>query len=304
MDFGIICFATDTAIDPQDLAPALEARGFESLFYAEHTHIPTSRRSPFVGGGELPAMYWHSHDPFIALSFAAACTKRLKLGTGVKDLQQAKNEMMEKYFSKDKEAADLREYAKTPRTLDDIPLTDLSADDRRSLLQHAVLLTYIDGEQATAERNMLRELADKLRMPARVATRNLIIIDQAAGKPRVLMGRRHGGHNFMPGKWVFPGGYVDRGEPLVDAAIREAREECGLDVRLDALVNVYSYADKSPVVAIYAATAIGGTLSTDEEGLDVRAVPAADIPWDELAFRSTREALQDYLAGHVHPRLR
>ena len=83
MDFGIICFATDTAIDPQDLAPALEARGFESLFYAEHTHIPTSRRSPFVGGGELPAMYWHSHDPFIALSFAAGCTKTLKLGTGV-----------------------------------------------------------------------------------------------------------------------------------------------------------------------------------------------------------------------------
>lgn len=83
MDFGIICFPTDTSIEPQDLAPALEARGFESLFYAEHTHIPTSRRSPFVGGGELPAMYWHCHDQFVALSVAAATTRTLKLGTGV-----------------------------------------------------------------------------------------------------------------------------------------------------------------------------------------------------------------------------
>ena len=83
MDFGIVCFPTDTSIEPQDLAPALEARGFESLFYAEHTHIPTSRRSQFVGGGELPAMYWHSHDQFVALSIAAATTRTLKLGTGV-----------------------------------------------------------------------------------------------------------------------------------------------------------------------------------------------------------------------------
>lgn len=83
MDFGIVCFPTDTCIEPQDLAPALEARGFESLFYAEHTHIPTSRRTPFIGGGELPSMYWHSHDQFVALSIAAAVTKTLKLGTGV-----------------------------------------------------------------------------------------------------------------------------------------------------------------------------------------------------------------------------
>ena len=103
------------------------------------------------------------------------------------------------------------------------------------------------------------------------------------------------------GKWVFPGGYVDRGEPLTVAAIREAREECGLDVRLDGLVNVYSYPGRAPVIVVYAATAIGGRLEVDDEGLEAAEVKPNAIPWDELAFRSTHEALRDYLAGLLHP---
>jgi ADP-ribose pyrophosphatase YjhB (NUDIX family) len=102
------------------------------------------------------------------------------------------------------------------------------------------------------------------------------------------------------GKWVFPGGYVDRGEPLTAAAIREAREECGLDVRLDSLVNIYSYPGRAPVIVVYAATAIGGTLCVDDECLESGEFEPSQIPWSELAFRSTQEGLRDYLSGHRH----
>ena len=103
------------------------------------------------------------------------------------------------------------------------------------------------------------------------------------------------------GKWVFPGGYVDRGETLTAAAVREAREECGLEIRLDALVNIYSYPGRTPVIVVYAAHAIGGELCNDEECLEARVVDRAIIPWSDLAFRSTQEGLRDYLNGLRHP---
>jgi ADP-ribose pyrophosphatase YjhB (NUDIX family) len=97
------------------------------------------------------------------------------------------------------------------------------------------------------------------------------------------------------GRWVFPGGYVDRGESVADAAIRETKEESNMDVRLNALLNVYSYSGSPNVVVVYAAEAVGGELRACDESDEARAFAAAHIPWEELAFKSTREALQAYV---------
>ena len=83
MHIGVGMFATDYAIPIDELARETEARGFESLWVPEHTHITTSRRTPWPGGSELPLEYSHTYDPFISLMLAAAVTKTLKLGTGI-----------------------------------------------------------------------------------------------------------------------------------------------------------------------------------------------------------------------------
>lgn len=83
MQFGLMMFATDYSIRPDDLARAAEERGFESLWFPEHTHIPASRVSPWPGGGPLPEDYWHTHDLFVALTMAAAVTTKLKVASGI-----------------------------------------------------------------------------------------------------------------------------------------------------------------------------------------------------------------------------
>src|SRR5437867_1018329 len=83
MLIGAAIFATDYAIRPDDLARELEQRGFESIWLPEHTHIPVSRRTPYPAGGDLPKEYWHTHDPFVALTAAAIVTTKLRVATGI-----------------------------------------------------------------------------------------------------------------------------------------------------------------------------------------------------------------------------
>ena len=83
MKFGVAMFPADFAMNVVDLGRAAEERGFESLFLPEHTHIPSSRETPWPSGGELPPEYAHTLDPFVALAAVAAVTTRLKLGTGI-----------------------------------------------------------------------------------------------------------------------------------------------------------------------------------------------------------------------------
>ncbi len=83
MKYGLSIFPTDYSIQPAELARAAEARGFESLWFPEHSHIPAARRSPWPGGPELPKMYYDVLEPFTALAAAAAVTTTLKLATGI-----------------------------------------------------------------------------------------------------------------------------------------------------------------------------------------------------------------------------
>ncbi len=122
-----------------------------------------------------------------------------------------------------------------------------------------------------------------------------VIVD---GVGRVLLVRRAIEPGY--GKWVFPGGYVDRGEEVPLAAIREAREETGIAIAIDSLLDIYSYPGRTPVIVVYTARMLGGELMVDEESLEARWFGESEIPWNELAFPSTREALSEYFLRRSH----
>ncbi|HSD78231.1 MAG TPA: NUDIX domain-containing protein [Solirubrobacteraceae bacterium] len=103
---------------------------------------------------------------------------------------------------------------------------------------------------------------------------------------------------FDPGRglWTFPGGFVDLGESVEDAARREIREELEIDVELRGVIGVYSRPQDRVVLVVFDALALGAP-NTTPEAPEVRAFAAADLPWDELAFWSTECALRDALSS-------
>ena len=111
---------------------------------------------------------------------------------------------------------------------------------------------------------------------------------------RILLTRR----SINPGRGLgtFPGGFVDFGETVTDAAVRETFEETGLTVDLTGLHNVYTNPG-APVIIVYRARVVGGTLTTCEENDALEWVRPARIPWDALAFPSTRDALREWVAA-------
>ena len=97
------------------------------------------------------------------------------------------------------------------------------------------------------------------------------------------------------GKWTFPGGFVERGERAEAAAEREAREEAGMEIEAGEIVGLYSYEDQVLVIAVFVGRVRGGEMQPLDETMAVKVFPRDELPWNEMAFPSTEEALGDYL---------
>lgn len=97
------------------------------------------------------------------------------------------------------------------------------------------------------------------------------------------------------GKWTFPGGFVERGERAEAAAERETLEETGVEIEVTGIVGLYSYEGQVPAIAVFSARVVGGELAPLDEVMSVKRFPHDAVPWPDLAFPSTEQALKDYL---------
>lgn len=116
-------------------------------------------------------------------------------------------------------------------------------------------------------------------------------IPQCNGKAVLL--RRNIEPSF--GKWTFPGGFVDLGETVQQAAVREAKEETNLDIEITSLLDVYSYPDVPIVIIVYLANVIDGQMKPGVEAQEVLLFSPEEIPWEGLAFQSTKDALTTWI---------
>jgi 8-oxo-dGTP diphosphatase len=100
------------------------------------------------------------------------------------------------------------------------------------------------------------------------------------------------------GLWVVPGGFVDMGEVMEKAVVRETREETFLTVRPVHLLNIYSYPNRRTIIAAYVTEYVSGELGAGDETLEARVFGLKEIPWPQIAFSSTKEALREYISRY------
>lgn len=177
------------------------------------------------------------------------------------------------------------------------------ADDQGHVHNHHVEFRFCPCCGGTLERRLLkttepkrlvcRECSFIFYLDPKVVAGTIFTIDGG-----VVLLRR--GVEPALGKWVFPGGYVDRGESVRDAAVRETKEESHLEVKLGSLLDVYSYPRSPNVIVVYAAEVVGGELRAGDESVEAGIFDAKHIPWDELAFPSTKDALKDFIRLYLN----
>ncbi|MCB2226391.1 MAG: NUDIX domain-containing protein [Desulfarculaceae bacterium] len=120
-----------------------------------------------------------------------------------------------------------------------------------------------------------------------------VIVENGEGILLLRRAQRDQAH----GKWILPGGHVDRGEVVTAAGVREVAEETGLEVELTRLVGVYSYEGNPWVLVVYAARPVGGEVVAGREALEIKVFAPGELPWDELGYVSTAHAIKDHLAA-------
>jgi len=167
-------------------------------------------------------------------------------------------------------------------------MTHVEADDYRFCPRCGAGLTKRSLKEGEPDRLVCGGCAFVFYLDPKVAACTICLVDGG-----IVLLRRAIEPQY--GKWVFPGGFVDRGEPVAAAAVRETLEEVNLRVGITGILDAYSFPNTPVVVIVYAAEVLGGELRAGDETLEVQVFAPEDLPWEDLAFDSTRAALRDYV---------